>query len=247
MSIAPTMMRRHGSIEPSGHSIVLPIFHQAVSGARSIFPSRVFGVDEVQRVLKSGHQGRKIGAFVSKGPRKGWPIFMLTLEERATCPRSCREFQSCYGNAMQAAERLEHGEHLLEALEAELEALQAAHPGGFLVRLHILGDFYSVGYVEFWSRMLAELPALHLWGFTARDPASEIGRAVSLLAEEFGWSRAAIRFSGAPHEVRASRVLGPGESDDDAILCPAQTGATACCGSCSLCWQSERSIAFRRH
>lgn len=244
---APTMLRRHGSIEPSGHSIVLPAFHQAVRGARSIFPSRVFAVDEVQRVLKSGHQGRKIGAFATKGRRKGWPIFMLTLEERATCPRTCREFASCYGNAMQAAERLAHGPELEAALETELRALAAEHPAGFMVRLHILGDFYSTGYVRFWTSMLAALPALHLFGFTAHAPDSQIGRAVSAMALDAGWSRAAIRFSGAPHEVRASRVLGPAETDDAAILCPAQTGAASCCASCALCWNSDRSIAFRRH
>lgn len=247
MTAAPSMLRRHGSIEPSGHSIVLPAFHQAVTGARSIFPSRVFAPDEVKRVIKTGHQSRKIGAFATKGPRKGWPIFTTTLEERATCPATCREFRSCYGNGMQAAERIEAGPELELALEHELAAIAAANPGGFIVRLHVLGDFYSRGYVEFWGRMLAELPALHVFGFTAREPSSEIGRAVALLVADFGWGRAAIRFSGAPHDSRAARVLGPGETDPDAILCPAQTGGTSCCGSCGLCWQSDRSIAFRRH
>ena len=32
-----------------------------------------------------------------------------------------------------------------------------------------------------------------------------------------------------------------------AIICPAQTGATDCCATCALCWNSVRSIAFRRH
>jgi hypothetical protein len=54
-----------------------------------MFPSRVFDPDEVQRVLKDGHQSRKIGKFVTKGKMRGFPIFTLTLEERATCPRSC--------------------------------------------------------------------------------------------------------------------------------------------------------------
>jgi hypothetical protein len=247
MSTAPSMLRRHGSIEPKGHGIILPVFHQAARGARSIFPSRVFDPAEVARVLKSGHQSRKIGAFVTKGARKGWPIFTLTLEERATCPRSCREWLSCYGSNMQAAERIVHGPALETALETELRVLAGAHPAGFMVRLHVLGDFYSAGYVSFWRRMLDELPALHVFGFTAHDPASEIGRAVSLMAEEAGWGRSAIRFSGAPHDVRASRVLAAGETDADAILCPAQTGAADCCASCALCWNSERSIAFRRH
>lgn len=246
MTSASTL-RRHGSIEPSGRGVLLPVFHPAAQGGRSIFPSRVFAPDEVQRLLKTGHQSRKIGKTVMKGHRKGWPIFTLTLEERATCPRSCREWLHCYGNNMQAAERIEAGPDLEDALLNELAELQRLHPDGFLVRLHVLGDFYSEGYAAVWHCALERFPALHVFGFTAQPPASVIGRAVALLAVDFGWSRAAIRFSGAPHELRASRVIGPSEADPDAILCPAQTGATDCCATCALCWQSERSIAFRRH
>src|SRR5690606_6120577 len=92
MTYAPTTMRRHGSIEPSGRGVVLSALSPAFKYGRSIFPSRVYDPDEVARVLKSGHQSRKIGAFVAKGPRRGWPIYTLTLEERATCPRNCREW-----------------------------------------------------------------------------------------------------------------------------------------------------------
>ncbi|MEH6723212.1 MAG: hypothetical protein V7686_06800, partial [Qipengyuania sp.] len=77
--------------------------------------------------------------------------------------------------------------------------------------------------------------------------ASPIGRAVSITAFDCGWERFAMRFSGAPHELRAARVVDPGASDPDAVMCPAQTGATDCCATCTLCWQSERSIAFGRH
>lgn len=259
MKISATALRRHGSIAPSGRGVILSALDPAYRGGRSLFPSRVFSPDEVRRVLKDGHQSRKIGKMVTKGPRKGWPIFTLTLEERASCPApkpdgtGCREWASCYGNNMQAAERIEHGPLLTVALAEELGALQRKHPGGFLVRLHVLGDFYARDYAEFWGRMLAELPALHLFGFTAHAPASEIGRAVARLALDHGWARSAIRFSGAPHEVRASRVIGPGEVDAGAVLCPAQivrengAAATDCCATCALCWQSERSIAFRRH
>ena len=247
MSTAPSMMRRHGTIEPKGRGVVLPSFHPAARGARSIFPSRVFDPDEVQRVLKSGHQSRKIGAFASKGPRKGWPIFTLTLEERATCPRSCREWLRCYGNNMQAAERISPGEDLEARIYLEVKALAARHPAGFIVRLHVLGDFYSERYVALWGALLALCPSLHLFGFTAHEPTSTIGRAVALLAADYGWERAAIRFSGQPHEDRAARTVEPGERDPDGILCPAQTGATDCCGTCGLCWQSQRSIVFGRH
>jgi Gene product 88 len=239
-------LRRHGSVDP-GRGVTIGPLNPAFRGGRSIFPSRIFAPDEVARLLKSGHQSRKIGKEVRKGSRYGWPIFTLTLEERASCPRSCDEWASCYGNNMQAAERIEHGPELIAGLEVELAALQRAHPAGFMVRLHVLGDFYSAEYVSFWARMLAALPALHLFGFTARAPASEIGRLVDRMTLEAGWARCAIRFSGSLSKARASRVIGPGESDAGAILCPAQTGATETCGTCALCWHSERSIAFQRH
>lgn len=244
---APTMLRRHGSILPSGKGVVLRSFDHPARAGRSLFPSRVFDTDEVKRVLKSGHESRKIGAFVTKGPRRGWPIFTLTLEERATCPRTCLHWLDCYGNNMQAAERITAGSDLESALEQELRALDAKHEAGFLVRLHVLGDFYSTGYVEFWQRMVEELPALHVFGFTAHHPDSEIGRAVAIATFDLGWRRFAIRVSGAQGDMRAARAVGPGEIDADATLCPAQTGATECCATCALCWQSERTIAFGRH
>lgn len=242
-----TTMRRFGSIAPKGRGVVLPAFHPAVRGARSIFPSRVFAPDELPRVLKSGHHSRKIGAMVTKGPRAGQPIFTLTLEERASCPRSCREWQHCYGNNMQAAERVEHGPALEQALARELRELARRYPTGFLVRLHVLGDFYSREYVDFWRAMLDELPGLGVFGFTAQDPAGPVGRAIALLAVDMGWIRFAVRFSGAPHELHAARVIAMGEDDPDGVMCPAQTGATDCCGTCGLCWHSQRSIVFRRH
>jgi len=45
----------------------------------------------------------------------------------------------------------------------------------------------------------------------------------------------------------AARVLDPGDVDTEAIACPAQTGGTDCCATCALCWNSQRSISFRRH
>lgn len=225
-------------------SIVVGALHPANRYGRSIFSSRVFDVDEVVRVLKTGHQSRKIGKIVQKGPRRGWPIFTLTLEERATCPRTCAAWTFCYGNNMQAAERIVAGPALEQALWNELGALQRKHPGGFMVRLHVLGDFYSLGYVGMWDLALDAFPALHVFGFTARDPVNDdIGRALWMLATN--WERFAVRFSGMAGPMLASQLI-PNE-DPGAIRCPAQTEATDCCATCALCWHSQRSIAFAKH
>jgi hypothetical protein len=252
LMVAPSVLRRHktthGRVGREGQGsgqIVLGALHPAHRSARSIFPSRIFDPVEVKRVLKDGHQSRKIGKFVDKGPRRGWPIFTLTLEERATCPRTCRAWSFCFGNNMQAAERISAGEQLLEALTGELEALQTQHPHGFMVRLHVLGDFYSLEYVRFWAWALERFPALHIFGFTARLPGTEIGDALWDMAEA-DWARFAIRFSGMAAREKASILQGDGESRL-AIPCPAQTEATDCCATCGLCWHSKRSILFARH
>lgn len=241
--VAASVLRRHGSIAPTGRGVVLRSFDQPARAGRSLFPSRVFAPGEVQRVLKTGHQSRKIGAFVTKGPRKGWPIYTLTLEERATCPRTCAQWLRCYGNNMQAAERIEAGPEFEAELWDELKALQAAHPSGYLIRLHVLGDFYSEGYVALWQAALAMFPALHVFGFTAHL-SGPIHHALWQLAGN-DWSRFAVRFSGMPGELMAAQVAP--DDDPQSIDCPAQSGLTDCCATCALCWHSERSIAFRRH
>jgi hypothetical protein len=221
---------------------MLGALNPAFRTGRTIFSSRVFDPHEVKRVLKDGHQNRKIGREVRKGPRRGWPIFTLTLEERATCPRSCNAWAYCYGNSMQAAERIVGGPELEAALLSELHELQRQHPRGFMVRLHVLGDFYSQDYVRFWTSALGCFPALHVFGFTARLPGTPMGDL--LFAAAVGdWERFAIRFSGRRGPTLGS-VLG---EHADAIACPAQTEATDCCATCALCWQSQRSISFARH
>lgn len=250
--VAASTLRRFGTSHGRGRmgQIVLSALNPAYRSGRSIFTSRVFDPDEVSRVLKSGHQSRKIGKIVQKGTRRGWPIFTLTLEERATCPRTCKAWAFCYGNNMQAAERIVAGDALEQALWKELGALQREHPSGFMVRLHVLGDFYSLGYVKLWERALKAFPALHVFGFTARLPGTEIGDALWALTEA-DWGRVAIRFSGLQSSEKSSVLQGDsdarGVSSFGAIPCPAQTEATDCCATCALCWHSRRSIAFAKH
>jgi hypothetical protein len=92
--------------------------------------------------------GAKIGGDVLVGRLKGARIFTLTLEERATCPRSCAHLAGCYGNAMPHPVRWQADDAFEDRLSMEIAELCAAHDT-VLVRLHILGDFYSARYVGY--------------------------------------------------------------------------------------------------
>lgn len=204
-------------------------------------PSPDFGV------LKPGGFQRKLGNRVEKGPWKGMRIWSLTLEERATCPRTCRQWLSCYGNHMGRSVRYAHGVRLVHAIYADLCELQRLNPRGFVVRLHILGDFWSLEYVQFWRHMLAEFPALRVFGYTARL-SGPIAEAIETLRDEV-WSRFAVRSSGAVTGPRTKVISRPNLANG-AIICPAQTGKTECCATCGLCWAPAakfKPIAFLEH
>jgi len=116
---------------------------------------------------------------------------------------------------------------------------------GSCVRLHVLGDFFSVEYVRFWHWMLQLLPGLHLYGYTARN-SCEIGAANRRAQRS---PRCWIRFSdGEPCQLRAITVDKAEQANDaGAIVCPVQTGRVDCCGACGLCWADRRPSHSSRH
>jgi len=219
--------------------------HRAVTEARTIFPTRVSEPVDGVALLKPGSDTRKLGHEVAKGRWRGMPIYSLTLEERATCPRACKVFTTCYGNRMWMARRWQAGPELEARLDVELRGLQERHPLGFVVRLHILGDFYSVDYVKLWRAWLRKYPALNVFGYTAWDVGTDIGREIAQLRAD-RWDRFSVRTSGAKTGARTLVVTTP-ERANGAIICPSQTNKTASCATCGLCWHSKRAIAFLEH
>lgn len=218
----------------------------------SIFPTRVFDVVGHENVLKDGASNAKIGGDVLKGRLKGARIFTLTLEERATCPRSCCLWRACYGNGMQFARRWRHGPELEEAISIEVGGLCAAHEK-VLIRLHVLGDFYSLDYLALWARLLDEHENLHVFGFTAWGPKTEIGASIVRVRDALGM-RFAIRHSSSAGRWGSFTIDFPTEKArlGDAIVCPEQSEAMRGergrhCGNCALCWQSDAAIVFVEH
>jgi hypothetical protein len=228
-----------------------PHDHPAILSGRTVYPTTVYTPrrDGGYWALKSAENSKKIGGIIRKGKWKGFPAFTLTLEERATCPTACRHWRSCYGNHMQWAQRMQAGSNLEWRLEREIALLDIDHPNGFAVRLHNLGDFYSVRYVGLWRKLLDRHPGLRLWGYTARWQENDfIAAALIALVRDY-WDRCAIRFSNAPAFACPTTITieTRHQKPADAIICPEQTGKTESCSTCGLCWQTNRRIAFLQH
>ena len=225
--------------------------HPALSEARSIHTKLRKEPMLQKSILKPASANSKLGngkGRIAKGAWRGFPLFFLTLEERATCPTTCDRWASCYGNAMPFAHRMESGATLEARLLLDVAKLAVKHPNGFAIRLHVLGDFYSAKYARLWVDMLGQFPALHIYGYTARVD-GPISREILRGRVKYP-SRFWVRFStnkpletpGAIHAVHAEH-----SKELSAIVCPEQTGKAKSCLDCALCWSVTRNIAFIDH
>jgi hypothetical protein len=247
-----TRLHLHRAPHPDNIKIPNPD-HPALVEGRTLFPARVRDAAEALQVLSPGNQSAKLGDRVEKGAWRGMLVFSLSLEERATCPRACGNWDICYGNSMPFAWRYRPGADLVARLDRELAGLNDQHGEGFVVRLHQLGDFYSVEYVAAWAGWLEKYPALHVFGYTAWPVESPIGAAISRLTQA-SWARFAIRFSSATPGPQAAITLRTMPEADarskGAVVCPVQTGKSATCATCAVCWSpaaQHRTIAFLAH
>lgn len=220
----------------------------ALKSGRSIFwAKQVKAPEDVKNMLQPASMNAKLGAgktTITKGAWKGMPLYQLTLEERKTCPKTCQQWANCYGNNMPFGNRIDHeDDKFYTTLSGEIAKLDSKHPSGFVIRLHVLGDFYSVRYVNFWGKKLKEFPTLRIFGYTHRAKTSSIGKKIHALnASDRFW----VRWSDAGGEMSANvdkldGTLGEG------IHCPQQSGRTASCLSCGMCWTKVKAIRFSAH
>lgn len=201
-------------------------------------------------MLKRGKQNKKLGDKVAVKMWKGMTMYSLTLEERATCPSDCEQWDNCYGDNMPFAHRFSH-EHpdFKPMLEQQLQELNDKHPEGFVVRLHVLGDFYDAIYLVQWQLWLHKFPNLNAFGYTHHKYESQLGSMIDNI-NRMHPTRFRIRFSDdwdsefSAHVSKTEdtvRLLGNG------IVCPEQTGQTKSCTSCGYCWSSDHPVVFIEH
>ena len=197
-------------------------------------------------VLKSGDNNAKLGFKIESKRWNGKRLYSLTLTERDTCPIDCHHWDDCYGNNMPFAHRFSI-DGLTDKLRIEIPALLNKHKSGIVIRLHVLGDFYSPEYVAFWEEMLATYPTLCLFGYTARRVDSDIGKAIYLMNLCYG-DRCVIRYSRNEAFDTVGQSFAAEESfDGQSFTCPEQTGKLDSCAACGLCWTVTKTVRFLSH
>lgn len=218
------------------------------------FPTQVQVATVRDSVLKSGADNMKLGKAVTKGRHAGRHLFSLTLVEgKDTCP-PCDLAKVCYGGNMHLAKRWAPGPELEAALTYEAtHYAKLAHRRGEsryklpLIRLHVLGDFYSEAYARLW----VDTWGLPVFGYSHHHHLTPIGR----ILYHAPWETFSIRKSfvaGSEHgavKKRGAVTVTDWEQAKtyDAIPCPVQTDDQATCATCGLCWNTERNIAFMTH
>ena len=227
----------------------------------TIYPKTVTTINSLDDYKNYGHKllkqsnNSKLGKVVGKGAFVKKPLYSLSLVEREMgCPKSCHHWDSCYGNNMPFAHRFrtDNALYFTAILKDEIYNLTKKHKFGIHIRLHVLGDFFSKEYINFWYLILKLYPKVSIYGYTAHKPKSMLGKQIKNVINKIGFDRFAIRFSNADVELSAnSTEYKPRLLENvslNPIVCPEQLDKVANCVSCGLCWNSNaKQILFKTH
>ena len=217
----------------------------------TIYKKNIHDLDEYKFKIIKDSKNIKLGKKVIKGMYNNYKLKTVTLIERETCPADCVHWEDCYGNNMPFAHRINHEDQNLLQKRIYNELLNSSNQL-LLIRLHVLGDFFNVKYVKFWSIMLNTFKNIAIYGYTANNINSkiELSRDIAKEIIKLNYSKHShIRFSNDltnSFSANSYDIVKPVKGKS--ILCPVQENKTANCGTCGLCWnQNSQSIIFKTH
>ena len=229
----------------------------------TIYPKSVYTINSWDDYEAYGHNllkqsnNSKLGKVVNKGAFKGKPLYSLSLVERLMgCPKNCYHWDSCYGNNMPFAHRFKTDREIIfcNILMKEIIDLYKKHKQGIHIRLHVLGDFFSKYYINFWWSLLAFYDKISIYGYTAHKPNSMLGKQINHGIKKISFDRFAIRFSNSTIKMSANsteykpRLIASKNVSLKSIPCPEQENKVLNCVSCTLCWNKKvDNILFYTH
>jgi len=223
--------------------------HGAIVNMHTMYRKNLYDAATYPHDIIKKSTNAKLGKKIVKGKWIDHKMYTVTLEERKTCTDECEHLLDCFGNNMPFAHRFKANTALTQKMDIELNTLDRKHPMGYVVRLHILGDFFSVKYVQWWGKQLENRPNLKIYGYTRNHITSKYGK-IKAIAKEIQKirikypDRFKVRFSNLPSDnlsANSEHVSKQG------FTCPQQTGKTANCGTCGACWTSTKPVIFLDH
>jgi len=143
---------------------------------------------------------------------------------------------------------------LREIQEANLEASQRedfikkmgyelARVKSEAFRLHVVGDFYSVDYVENWVEIASRFPDMIFFGSTRSWRVPGLESAVAMFAALPNvHMRASIDFTHQDRPEPGWKVIS---IEDEGVSCPQDYGWGKDCFNCKRCWQSKESLRLK--
>jgi|TARA_E500000318_G_scaffold50036_1_gene46869 hypothetical protein len=228
----------------------------AILNNTTVFQNSIKVLKDYEYDLIKKSTNSKLGKKVTKNTFKDYFIYTLTLIERETCPIDCFHYKDCFGNNMMYAHRIDHKNYLelINRLQDNLYYLLVVKKIKVLLRLHVLGDFFSKEYVLFWEKMLEMFPNLAIYGYTGTNPKSKISSSKNIAIEilrlrnKFG-KRFAIRFSNDNQDIFSANSRDIEEPVKQvSFQCPEQEEKVNTCGDCTACWEvMNRRVLFKTH
>ena len=119
-----------------------------------------------------------------------------------------------------------------------------------------LGDFIDKYYARYWAGVLACYENVSIYGYTAHNENSDIGKILLEITKKFGFDRFAVRWSNNVNSKLNTanstdfkpRIIGAKNVKLNSITCLEQVNKVKNCASCGLCWNSKiNQINFITH
>lgn len=209
-------------------------------------------------------RGVEVSSFGKGNAKIGADVYTYSRLPMSTCPGATAECKSiCYALRVRGP--------VLDVWKRNSNGTRSDIPTSLpedcrLLRLHISGDFSSVGYIRGWRRLLAKHPEVTAWCYTRSwrvtklIPELEALRALpnvqmfasmDVSTQEIpppGWRRAWI--DGDPRANVDGLSVENRRTVDGAytLVCPEQTERKRDCQSCRYCFDGKRGdVTFLRH
>ncbi len=190
--------------------------------------------------------------LISRGNLKLGDLPSFSLPVITTCPGKtpfCERY--CFG--------LKGNFNLLNVKEANDRRLDATLRPDFVdimvgeirktrapaFRLHVVGDFYSVEYIEKWGNILKALPAIIFFGSTRSWRCGFLSAAIKEFRDmDNAYIKASVDLTDNLSPLNCGWNLWSVEGDG--LPCPHDNGTVANCLECRRCWTKKKlNVTFR--